>query len=254
MREMRIFLGTDDFLTENLDVLSIENMRNLFYDGCRGLINNVCLEDSNSHFSDSTLKWKQMEEKIQSCHLCILDITSIAEHKAYAKHIETIYKICLAHDKKMILLHHFLYPIDDWVKLAKPENVLDILGHDGLTVRSRLTETLNHFFVVNQRTSTIFLEDNNYLELANLLSDWYYKIKGNWEYQHIYLNENTFEIHYQGHYADTLFRLLIDFTKVSFENRKPVEKIMLTYIQNSFSLFNTVCHNEKKKFYKKYKV
>ncbi len=240
MKKINVFLGGNENFFDNQEALSIKALNDNFYDAMNGYRAMYEIGDSSSMLSDPKLKMESIIGKIMECHLCILDITSIVENKKYAKFIEKIYRACIKLDKKMILLHHFAYPIDDWVKIAKEENVLQVLEHDGNRVSEELSTCLHNFFEQNQNRQTVIpLDDNNCWNIVNLLDEW--QIANEIEifeyYLNIYFKSNEITICYQEYNTITLFQLVFDLSNMSEENQKYVVSILERHFQASYNIF-----------------
>lgn len=251
MKTINIFLGGNNTFRDNEEALSIRELNDNFFATMNKLMDRYRFNvaDSSSIITDAKLKMESIIGKIMESHLCILDITSIIEYEDFVKYIEIIYRACIQLDKKMILLHHFAYPIDDWIKIARKENVLAVIEHDGKTVKEEeFSNCLKTFFEENQKTSdTIVLDDTNYLAVCSILNDWYSQSDVRGCYLHIFVKDGAIELHYQGYNTPTLFKLGIDVTQVSIENRNEVENLIKSYFQVESASDSIFYHDEKGK-------
>ncbi len=168
MEKRKIFLCTNESFGDNKDALSYFKLEDAFSNAMEDI--NVKYEILNSScILSEVARAKIIPYRIMISDLCILDITSIIEEKEFANFIKAIYQTCIELDKKMILLHHFSYSINEWLKLAKDENIVGVFEHDGSVVLGQLSDLLRSFFETNQnRTFSSEDGDNDLSKINNI--------------------------------------------------------------------------------------
>ncbi len=161
MKELKIFLGTNERPSNNKDALTITAMKEKM----------DCLEDINyslvegkSILMDKREKFASLLEAIKSSDICILDGTSLFEDAPYVEYITNLFKMCVQLEKPLILIYHKDYPIDSWIDYVDEDKLLGAYPHFGKSLPGDVISCIKRYVENNpeyKSTQMIVLDEEN---------------------------------------------------------------------------------------------
>lgn len=214
------------------------------------------LETSSSMFTNLEQKRKDLEERIISSDICIIDITKGRKDKLPLSFILELLKLSIVNDKKIILIHHtetqktYIKAIKTCIKR---ENLLGIFPHDGENIPHEIKDCLDTYYAKDtryQRNTTVKLESNKKQDIFVIIMKWIEEKEitiGSCSFFHIYISSKEIRLNYEGYNTLPLCTLTIDISSLSLNEKNCIENQLYEKIPESGYVFIHGSISRKKK-------